>query len=584
MARPDNATILKGAMDSSDPIEASVTVNDIAAVQPEGIDPYQQQIYDQMRRYNSTIPVQARSTYFPSADIPINKGSYSGSIVGNVPIFAPSELVPYGVFDARQQALKDAAAAKAKELDDFNKMFAVAPETSRKAVQQQLQSGYYDWLNKWEGIGKQRYGDDWTKYLKGDTQFLKEQQSWQTLAQYNTQLVDQVAEMNALIKTGDFNASPETLRSRNAVLSGVDGLAKPGDPNAGALSQNVLRFTLDYDLDKAVNTELDKLIQDTYESYPGISSQGIYDLLTSTKTTGTNKNKVQMLSDSLYATRYAGSDYITPEMIQRNIEAKLGKKVERKFETQANQFSNAGGAADVYTDNDIEETSQFNTTAAVEGEGETYSVDENGKTILVPASNDRTEAVTSYAGVSFKKPIVTTTAKGETMTDLATGSPVKTTGSETISWGETKVVPTYRNPDTGAIIVLTDKQMETPWKLPANVEYRTMAIGKYKEPKIDASTGAVIGVNDVTVAKPASELENALVSQRAADGKIIRGIPLDKQDQRAAQLNQEKKLGSFAGQQSAGQTTQSAPQYVQTKIVGGVTYGQDNNGNWYQIQ
>lgn len=558
----DRTTIIKRAVSAPanvDPIEASVTVEDIANIQPQTTDPYQQQIYDQIRKYNSAIPVQARSTYFPAADTPILKGTYSGSIVGSVPIFAPTELVPYGVFDAKQQALKDAAQAKVKELEDFNALFAKAPETKRKAVQEQLDSGYFNWLQGWEETAKKRYGQDWTSYLRSDTQFLKEQQSWNTLAQYNSQLVDQVAELDALVKTGNFNASPETMRSRNAVLTGVDNLAVPGSPEAGALSQNILRFTADYDLDKAVNTELDKLIQDTYESYPGVNANGIYDILVSTKTTGTDKNKIDMLTDSLYDTRYAGSGYITRDMVKRNIEAKLGKKVERTVQTQANQFSGSDGSADIYSDKDINESSQFNVTNA----------NEQGANI---------SPVTSFYGVTFdKKPIVTNTAKGETMTDLATGSTVKATGSEMISWGETKVVPVQKGPN-GELVIVSDKNAKNEWHGTGagQWEYKVMAVGSYKVPETDA-LGNVKGYKTVTVAKPADELKNALVSEWNADGTVKRGIPIDKQNQKAQELNAQKQQAPKGN----APTSKPAP-YGSSVVQDGVTYVW--NGNEYVPQ
>lgn len=507
--------------------DVTIGVNDIASIVPQDLNPYQKDIYNQVRQFNDAIPVQAHSTYFPSAGVPINKGSYSGSVVGNVPIFAPSMMAPVGVFDAKRQALKAAADAKVKEIDDFMTAFGKAPETSRKAVQEQLDSGYYDWLTQWQGIAQQRYGEDWVKHLRNDTQFLKEEQSWNTLAQYNTQLVDQVAGIQAQIKTGDFVADPMLLASMNAVMSGVDGLATPGSKEAGALSQNVLKMQAFYDLDTAVNTSLDELIQDVYETNPGIDGQGIYDVLTTTKVTGTDKNKIQALSDSLYDSRYAGGSYITRDMIQRNIEAKLGKKVERTVQTQANQFSNSGGAYDVYQDSDLEPESTINTTMASGGDF---------KGAVVPT--------TTYAGVTFKKPITTMVAQGESMTNMGNGSVIKAPGSVQVTWGESRVVPVRRDPATGSVIVLNDTQAAG---LTTGVEYMPMAFGEYAVPAAYPGDPPQV----VKVAKPTAQLSNAMVSKWNPDGTVARGVPIDKQQAKADELNKSKGYGAYSQQAAA---------------------------------
>jgi hypothetical protein len=519
--------------------DIDMSVNDIANVVPQDLNPYQKDIYNQVRQFNDVIPVQAHSTYFPSAGVPINKGSYSGSVVGNVPIFAPSMMAPVGVFDAKRQALKAAADAKVKEIDDFTAMYGKAPETSRKAVQEQLDNGYYDWLTQWQTIAQQRYGEDWVKHLRNDTQFLKEEQSWNTLAQYNTQLVDQVAGIQAQIKTGDFVADPMLLASMNAVMSGVDGLATPGSKEAGALSQNVLKMQAFYDLDTAVNTSLDELIQDVYETNPGIDGQGIYDVLTTTKVTGTDKNKIQALSDSLYDSRYAGGSYITRDMIQRNIEAKLGKKVERTVQTQANQFSNAGGAYDTYQDSDLEAESTINTTQASGSEG-------RFKDAVLPT--------TTYAGVTFKKPITTMVAQGESMTNMSNGSVIKAPGSVQVTWGESRVVPVRRDPaKSGSVVVLNDAQIEGDGRLTTGVEYMPMAFGEYTVPA--ATPGDPPQV--VKVAKPTAELSNAMVSKWNPDGTVARGVPIDKQQAKADELNKSNGYGAYS-QQAAAPASASA--------------------------
>lgn len=501
--------------------DLQIDVSTINAVRPEGMNDYQRQIYDQMDRYNSAIPVQAHSTYFPS-DQPIQKGTYSGSIVGSVPIFAPSRLTPYGVFDARQQALQNAAAAKAKEIDDFYAKFGKSPETDRKAVQDQLDEGYYNWLGSWVAIGKERYGKNFAKMLQSDTQFLKEQQSWNTVAQYNSQLVEETARINADIKTGNFIASPELMESMNYVMAGIDGLQQPGNAKSADLSNNVLKMSTYYDLDKAVNESLDGLIQDVYQTHPGATPNGIYDILTSTTTTETDDSKLRERAKLLKSTRYAGAENITEDMIYNSMRTKIGKKVERKFETQANQFDNSGGAFDIYSDADVEESAEINVTSAGTGSGA-----------------DRVAGVTGYDGYTFKKPIKTVTSQGETMFDFATGKMVTAEGSQEIVWGEARNLPVNQN---GSVIT-NDQLGENMYygQNPNSYSYQPMVVGQYTVPAVYSPDGLTVIQPEkvVTVAKPAVELKNA-ITRTDKSGKIISGVPVDKMQKAADKRNQSK--------------------------------------------
>jgi hypothetical protein len=85
--------------------------------------------------------------YFPNAGESINVGSYSGKYIGNTTIFAaPGARVPFGLYDARMRALKEAAAEKQKAIDKI----LTAPETSPQ-YQQQLNDSFFgeDGVEKW---------------------------------------------------------------------------------------------------------------------------------------------------------------------------------------------------------------------------------------------------------------------------------------------------------------------------------------------------------------------------------------------------------------------------------------------------
>lgn len=77
--------------------------------------------------------------YFPNAGESIAVGSYSGKYIGNTTIFAaPGARVPFGLYDARMRALKDAAAEKQKAIDKI----LTAPETAAQ-FQAQYVNDYF---------------------------------------------------------------------------------------------------------------------------------------------------------------------------------------------------------------------------------------------------------------------------------------------------------------------------------------------------------------------------------------------------------------------------------------------------------
>lgn len=91
--------------------------------------------------------------YFPNAGESINVGSYSGKYIGNTTIFAaPGARVPFGLYDARMRALKDAAAEKQKIIDKI----LTAPETAAQFQQQFNNDYFFPMLNEY----MEKYGND----------------------------------------------------------------------------------------------------------------------------------------------------------------------------------------------------------------------------------------------------------------------------------------------------------------------------------------------------------------------------------------------------------------------------------------
>ena len=226
------------------------------------MNPEQQRILAKQKQYEGGLPEMSYGTMFPSANTPILKGTYGGSVVGSVPLFAPSMLTPFGVFDAKQRAMQDAAANKAKEIDAFYKL-AAPPQTKRVAVQGELNDEFYRGLQMWQDNAKAAYGDDWTTALRNDVGFNGWLNSMGTVARYEDSIVDQVAKLQAAEDDPDLVLSQDTLDAGAAFMQGVGGLSVPMDPAGHNLGDKLMAAQAETNLDVAVNDAVKQFANDT---------------------------------------------------------------------------------------------------------------------------------------------------------------------------------------------------------------------------------------------------------------------------------------------------------------------------------
>lgn len=481
------------------------------------MNPEQKRILAEKKRYEGALPELSPSDMFPSAGNNINKGSYSGSVVGNVPIFAPSELTPFAVFDAKKRALAAAAEKKAAEIDAFYKL-AAPPETKRFAVQTELDDQFTRGLDMWVNNAKQNYGDDWDDALKNDTGFNGWLESMRTVAKYEDGIVNNVSRLQELDANGDLTLSPQSRKAIQDYMDGIGGLSDPFNPQGHKLGSTILRANAETNLDVAVNDAVKEYKDKAFGGAPSPDDKGTYDMYVTWETTGMTDKQVKEIAAGIWKDQYGGqSDLYTQEDIEKRIRAIYPLRSTSKMETVGT--AGGDGADEVYTEDDIaKEPANFNVTVA--------NAD--------PNNPDRVAATSGYAGVTFKKPIKTKIAKGETVMDLNTGSPVVGSGAEDITWGQTVVVPTV-----GGVVVSNDmipKLQQGGQK----VEYKVMAIGTYTVPEKKSPGGVVVSPEKkVTVTKPAKELENAFVKTWNDDGTVKRGVPIDRQQKEADRLNSQ---------------------------------------------
>lgn len=521
--------------------EPRVTVEDIESYQPPNLTPYQQGIYQQVERLNSGLPALSNATYFPSAGSSINKGSYSGPTIGSVPIFAPDNLVPFGIYGARNEMRQQALMRKAKAIDDFFTL-AKPPQTTRFSVQGELDQVYYKGLNQWVGELQNRYGSSWAEKANQDLEFQQWTESMRTIAKYNTGLVEKAAELQALDKDKNFVLSDNTKRAMNMVSSGISGLDDPFNPLGHNLGQYILQQEAESDLDMAVNSAIDQYVDQVYSSNPSQYSNGIYDVWTETKIHGMSEDQVKKIAEGIWVNSYgSSSDIFTKEMIEDRLRALYPKRAEKAVEFQTNQFSGADGSQITYDQSAVNNAPQM---------------------LTYTDSAGMPESIYTFGAQEIPRPIKLNTSAGTRFYNPDSNfESIQYPGNISVNIGKTFNVLVDAN---GRIVSQKDSRNIKPEDR-KNYHYETFAAGtidtgSMSETKTDPATGQSATSTqrtETTVWIPVSGIRNGLVSQVAPDGTVLKGVRIDIQKKMAEAATQ--KFHSEGQQQAAQSQQQPAP-------------------------
>jgi len=526
------------------------------------MNPEQQRIAAKQKQYEGALPELSYGTMFPSANTPIQKGTYGGSVVGNVPLFAPSMLTPFGVFDAKQRAMEDAAAKKAQEIDAFYKL-AAPPQTKRVSVQGELNDEFYRGLQMWQDNAKAAYGDDWTTALKSDVGFNGWLNSMGTIAKYEDQVVDQVAKLQELENDPDLVLSQDALDASAAFMNGVGGLSNPLDPAGHNLGSYLMSAQAETNLDVAVNDAVKNFANDTASSMGKYGEEGVYDVWAEWSTKGMTDAQVNLIADGIWKDQYGGkSDMFTIEDIRNRVHALYPRVTQTKLAgtPSTRQPGASDGSTQKYSSWD--QPSEYNTGWSMGGQPMTPEV----------------SPVTSVGGVQHTAPITTQSTKGQKLINNETGAPSQLADGTVITWGETRIVPTTKEG-----VIIPDSEVDFYIKnAPSQIQYSVITSGTYVDK--DASGTEV----KRTVYTPASTIKTSLV-KKEVDGKTQLGVPVSEMQAKADDLNakndfsanieaaKKKEAYKKVGQNAVPSGTQpdSAPQMKEYQAP---------NGYWYTVQ
>jgi len=514
--------------------------------------PWQQRILAQQKQYEGGLPEMSYGTMFPSANNPILKGTYGGSVVGSVPLFAPSMLTPFGVFDAKQRALQDAAAKKAEEIDAFYKL-AAPPQTKRVAVQGELNDEFYRGLQMWQDNAKAAYGDDWTTALRNDVGFNGWLNSMGTVARYEDSIVEQVAKLQELENDPDLVLSQDALDASAAFMNGVGGLSNPLDPTGHNLGSYLMSAQAETNLDVAVNDAVKNFANDTASSMGKYGEEGVYDVWAEWSEKGMSEEQVNAITAGIWKDQYGGkSDIFTEEDIRSRVQSLYPRVTQVKLAgtPSTRQPGASDGSTQKYSSWD--QPSEYNTGWSMGGRAD---------------ATPEISPVTSVGGVQHTAPITTQTTKGQKLINNETGAPNELANGTVITWGETRIVPTTKEG-----VIIPDSEVENYKKnYPSQIQYSVITSGTYIEK--DASGNEI----KRTVYTPASTVKNALV-KKEVDGKTQLGVPVAEMQAKADELNAKK---DFSVNINAAKTREEYKQAGQNAVPSGT---QPRDGNKIRVK
>lgn len=357
----------------------SPTVNDILAPQND----YEQQARNEAARSSGVTGPQAFSTYYPSMENNIQKGYYSGSMIGSNPLFAPASLFPYGLVDARQQALKAAADKKVAEMDAYKKKIQdisnKPPSTKHSSVNPYIKKKFYDGLNDWiVKAKKENPNSDPYQWLNQNPDFHKWMQGVNDLAKYEDQGADAVAKYEEAVSKGEIDDTPQNRKKLESWYRGdhIDGAFSPnGFDDLGAY--NVLDLPKIRNVNKLAEEVGKSLPKDVIEGLPSITKGDDYDTIITKTKKAVNGTKALDAIKLAYETNYAGKTGAPDlEKFTKAVLSRVGEENTVDVKT-ASKHEDKSGLGFIMTAKDLKDGE----TEIVSTAGGTYGHDEQGNVI-----------------------------------------------------------------------------------------------------------------------------------------------------------------------------------------------------------
>lgn len=511
--------VLEGLKSKVDP-EGVVTTEDIYSYEPT-MSPEQAAAYNAPQSPDLKI-----QDYYPDLGERTLQGTYSGPTIGTVSLFAPGgQLTPWTVIDAREKALEAASLKKAKQIEDFNKLYGKPPVTKHSSVQQELNKVWFDVVKGSVASAQKKYGDNWAFALKNDLDFQSKIRDLNTLKEQEDYLVNEKANILKDISSGRFVETPELRKALDDFDSGLSGLAQGrAYPSGYSLANSIATMSAEYDLAKSINESIQPVKYGLAETYGINTNDPNYDQIVSTKMEEVPDQTLKDLAVQLKREKYFNSKNITEDMIFNRMRSMFPKKKEVTVQTASKRKPE--GAEEVVTEEMLSEEPSVENVDFMKKGGVT---DE--------------EQIVGYNGYTFKSPVKTVINTGTRILypQAKEGGMISkstTKGAQNATIAEVKNYEVINAPgtsDDGRIVTAQMKKRKPGLK----TRHETYASGYFIEEEIDEATGQK-EKKQVPFYIPAKDVSTA-ISKKDRSGKVISGAPLDVMEKKAKDLDAGRK-------------------------------------------
>lgn len=296
------------------------------------------------------IGAQGQASLYPGMGENINVGTYSGSIIGNNPIFVPTgNILALDPMLERKKALDLAARKRAAEIKPWER--PKAPEFKDPYWNKQLYGVVEGGLNKVWQDAINEYGPANARIILQDpnTSYGQKVAKIMNNAEYLTKNVNQITDLVATIDKGlqdkTIYLNPEKKKlyeSYKQKLANFEDIETLQSSNLPELTRQLMGVR---DLNDYLNTSnIMKTLEAQIKSNFGVSEQDDYFRILQTETKSW-KPIIKDLSEELSNTTFNGE--YTPKEIQEALEARLKDQVVKKGsisqKTEATRRAGEGG-------------------------------------------------------------------------------------------------------------------------------------------------------------------------------------------------------------------------------------------------
>jgi hypothetical protein len=278
----------------------------------------------------------AESQYFPG-NSPSQVGVYSGSMVGHVPIFAPQNLLPFGVLD---EAMRNKAEQEANYYKTF-KTYLDKPISDIKAklsnpfAQPEFNNKIQKTVDTWLDAYSKKFGGDYMKAyvaLQNDRDFNKIMTGYAQYADiYNSVFKDATETLVKAKSPDDYYVSEDQVAAINKFLHAHDSLEDLSIDQLGKRAEEFAAKQSVFKLAEAATAGSQVDIIEELRAAPSMSSEeeAVY---IKTKTSGSATQGKTIFDAVVKAHPWLKNDEAQRELLKTEIDNRIKYGVEKSLE------------------------------------------------------------------------------------------------------------------------------------------------------------------------------------------------------------------------------------------------------------